>query len=382
MLPINFDNRRQAVAAKIREYGYEAYIGSRMAALHYLGGVFMPWRGMVVVTKDGAVKFIYWEWDASRVRKEGPPLDLTIYNDTGLIDTVVRVLKELGISGGNIAADFTAAASSQIPPGALTATEYIELCRKLPNCQIKSGMQVLDDCMLIKDEAEIQRLRYATEVIADYGFRQGLAAVRAGASENHIAGVIEAAVRDKGSYWTWSITAGTEVGGGERSAFPGGVTTIATERTIKDNEFVILDLHPAYDLYYSDVCVPVFIGKPDEKQKKLIACWEEAVATVFDTIKPGSYIPDVVEAGIAVYRRYGLEQYCVPSFGHGLGVCARTGPVLRSHNKTELQSGMVMAMGAHLYWPGVGGMRLEYPVLIGKERAESLGSIPFRTHYI
>ena len=72
-------------------------------------------------------------------------------------------------------------------------------------------MDVIDDLMLIKDAAEIERLRHAAEV-SDYGFEQGMNAVRAGATENEIAGEIERAIRRRGSTWSWAVTGGTEVG--------------------------------------------------------------------------------------------------------------------------------------------------------------------------
>ena len=41
---------------------------------------------------------------------------------------------------------------------------------------------------------------------------------------------------------------------------------------------------------------------------------------------------------------------------------------------------MVVALGTHLYRPGLGGMRLEYPVLIGEHGAEPLLRTEARVH--
>ncbi|MFR9189900.1 MULTISPECIES: M24 family metallopeptidase [Anaerotruncus] len=381
MIPINFEKRRAAVARKVEEAGFDAYLGTRTAALHYLGGVFMPWRGIVIVTKRGDCRFVYWKGDSERVRLEGPPMKLATYGVSNMIDVAVGELVDLGVADGKIGVDLELFGNAQLAPGMLTASEYLALCRALPGADIQNGVALLDDVILLKDEAEIERLRLATAA-GDYGYACGLAAIKPGVTENHIAGVIEKAIRDKGSYWSWSVTAGTEVGSGERTAYLGGVTNISTERKIRKNEFVILDLHPAVDLYYADISVPAFIGRPNDKQKHLIECWETAVATVFDAIRPGVAIADVVRKGVAVYERFGLAEYGVNGFGHGLGVCARTAPAIKSYCKAEFLPGMVFALGAHLYQPGVGGMRLEYPVMVGKERAESLGSTEFRTHYV
>ena len=51
--PIDFKKRRANVAASVRKAGFDAYVGTRQAGLHYLTGAFMPWRGAVIVTANG-----------------------------------------------------------------------------------------------------------------------------------------------------------------------------------------------------------------------------------------------------------------------------------------------------------------------------------------
>src|SRR3546814_17424929 len=75
--PIDFNARRQKIAASVRAAGFDAYIGTRQGALHYLSGAFMPWRGAVIVTANGDCKFVYWAWDASRIREAGVDVDIT-----------------------------------------------------------------------------------------------------------------------------------------------------------------------------------------------------------------------------------------------------------------------------------------------------------------
>ena len=368
------------MAEKVAEKGFDAYIGTRMAALHYLGGAFMPWRGMVVVTAKGDCRFFYWVGDAARVKAEGKSIDMETYFLADLFDVLKGYLDQLGISKGTLGMDIVHAGNNALlAPGMLTAGEYLQMCATFPEATIKNGTDCLDEVMLIKDEAEIERLRAAAQV-GDYGWQCGYEAVEVGVTENYIAGVAEAAIRRKGSMWSWSGTAGTEVGSRERTAYPFGVTRQGTERKIGPNEFVILDVHAMIDLYMGDNSVPIFIGEPNDAQKKLIECWETAVDTVFNALKPGASIADVAALGMSVYNRYGLMEYAVPSFGHGLGVCARTEPNITPMSSGILMEGMVIAMGAHLYQPGVGGMMLEYPVLIGKNGPEKLGNLELKVH--
>jgi Xaa-Pro aminopeptidase len=381
VIPIDFEARRKALAKKVCEKGFDVYLATRQAALHYLCGVFMPWRGVAMITAKGDFKLFYWENDASRVRQEGAPMDVVEYKSEDLMEKLKVELVERGISEGKIAMDLILPGNAQPAPGILTASEYFQIKETFPDAEIMNGVSALDELIMIKDEAEIERMRKVAN-IADYGFQQALSILKPGITENHVAGVLEQATRDKGSYWAWSVTGGTEVGSGERTAFHHGVTQIATDKIIEENQFLILDFHPSYDLYLCDFSVPVFLGKPNELQQKIIDCWEEAVQTVFDNAKPGSVISDVVALGIEIYKKHGFYEYCVPRFGHGLGLCVRTGPLLNLSNKDVFKTGMTYAMGAHLYYPGVGGMRLEYPVYIGENGAEQLADTPMKVHIV
>ncbi|MBO1016094.1 aminopeptidase P family protein [Achromobacter sp. SD115] len=379
MQSIDFQARRKRVAQHARELGFDAYLGTRQGALHYLSGAFMPWRGAVLVTADGHCEFIYWAMDASRVRAEGHQMEMYEFEFSDFPQLIRQRLEHHGLTRGKVALDLSHPGAAQVAPGMLTAAEYFDLTSHLPDIKFENGVDVIDDVMLIKDAAEIERLRHAAEV-SDYGFEQGMNAVRAGATENEIAGEIERAIRRRGSTWSWAVTGGTEVGAGERTGFLRGVTQQATDRAIRPNEFVILDLHPLLDLYMADTALPVFLGKPDSAQSKLIDCWEETAQTMLASLTPGRPIAECASRGIAVFEKHGLSEFGLPLFGHGLGTCARTRPFINLRSRDLVTPGMVVALGTHLYRPGLGGMRLEYPVLIGEHGAEPLVRTEARVH--
>ena len=380
MNKIDFRKRQLALAENLRKGNIDAYLVTRQGGLHYLCGVFMPWRGVALVTRNGDAILFYWCGDSSRVIQDDPHMEVIEYDGNELFPKIISHLRSLGIMSGRLGVDLILGGNAQIAPGMLTASEYLELSG-YKEYQIVNAVKCLDDLLLIKEDAELERLRKAAE-IADYGYEQALSSIHPGMTENQVAGILEKATRDRGSYWAWSVTAGTEVGSGPRTAFSHGVTQIATDRRLGENEFVILDFHPCFDLYLCDFSVPVFLGTPNEEQRILIECWEEAVNTVFSHISPGVVIADAVAAGIEVYRRYGLYEYCLPRFGHGLGVCVRTPPSLNLNNRNTFRKGMTFAFGAHLYKPGVGGLRLEYPVAVGEKSAIQIASTPMKVHFV
>ncbi|RAI38308.1 M24 family metallopeptidase [Rhodoplanes roseus] len=379
MQAIDFEARVAALAARLRRENVAAYVGTRQAVLHYLCGTFMPWRGAVVVTAAGDCTAVYWAMDAARVRAEGCALPVVEFVGSGLIEAIAAWLERNGAAGGTIGLDIAHPGAAQIAPGMLTAGEYVDVAARLSGATLVNGVSWIDDLMLIKSPAEIERLRRAAAV-GDIGFRAGLEAIREGVTENHVAGVVEAAIRDHGSIWSWSVTGGTEVGAGERASFLRGVTQQSSERPIGRDEFVIVDLHPMIDLYLSDVSIPVFFGTPTPAQRQAIVVWETVVETMVAGLKPGRAVRDCARDGIAAFARTGFERFGLPLFGHGLGTCARTRPFMNLASDDVLAPGMVIALGTHLYQPGVAGMRLEYPVLIGETGAEPLAQTPARVH--
>jgi len=376
MEAIDFGARVRAVASRLQASGATAYVGTRQASLHYLCGTFMPWRGAVIITAKGDCEVVYWAMDSQRIRAERCPHTIHDFYGSGLIALIAERLNALGAAKGSIGLDLSHPGAAQIAPGMLTAGEFIELKQALPDAALENGVRFIDDVMLIKSPAEIERLRLAAQV-ADKGFHAGVRAIRKGVTENHVAGIVEAEIRDHGSTWAWSVTGGTEVGAGERTAFLRGVTQQSTDRKIEPNEFVVIDLHPLIDLYMSDLSIPVFFGKPSSAQQSAISCWEDTVSALMESLKPGRAVRDCVATAVATFKK--SEQgtkYGLPLFGHGLGTCARTRPFMNASSDDVLAPGMVIALGTHYYEPPIAGMRLEYPVLITQNGAEALAPTP------
>lgn len=381
MQAIDFNARVAALAARLAQENIAAYVGTRQASLHYLCGAFMPWRGAVIVTAAGDCEVVYWSMDSERVKAEGCPHPIFEFTGSGLTELIAKRLAAHKSDRGSIGLDLSHPGAAQVAPGMLTAGEYLDLKSALPSADLVNGVRFIDDLMLIKSAPEIERLRRAAEV-GHIGFQAALKAVREGVTENHLAGLVEAAIRDHGSTWAWAVTGGTEVGGGERTGFLRGVTQQSTDRVIRKNEFVIVDLHSMIDLYLSDLSVPIFFGKPNDAQRRAIDAWEQAAAAMLASLRPGRAVRDCVQEGIAAFGKSDVGQFGLPLFGHGLGTCARTRPFMNASSDDVLQSGMVIALGTHFYQPGIGGMRLEYPVLITEKGAEALAPVPARVQFV
>ncbi len=373
LTPIDYPARVTKIARQMEPLGLDAYVSTRMAGLHYLVGAFMPWTGAVIITASGESRFVYWAMDFERVRSEGWGMDGIPFGggNPEFHDAVVSVLDDFGVSRGKIGFDIALAGSAQAAPGVLSACDWMEFSKKLPKATLENGMACLEAAMLIKDRAEIERLRLAA-ASADAGFAAALRCIKPGVTENAVAGAVEEATRRHGSIWAWSVTGGTEVGSGSRTGFLKGVTQQATDKKIRAGELVIVDLHPMVELYIADLGLPVMLGTPDKDQQTLMDAWEDAAATVLDNLKPGTVAKEACRKAHDKFGKYGMTEYALPLFGHGLGTCARQRPFMSLSSEDVLREGMVLALGGHVYRPGVGGCRQEYPVLITAGGAEPL----------
>lgn len=375
LTPIDFPKRILKIAREIETRGLDAYVSTRMAGLHYLVGAFMPWTGAVIITASGESRFVYWAMDYERVKSEGWGMEGVPFGggNPGFLESIVAILDAMGLSRGKIGFDIALEGSAQAAPGALMACDWLELNKMLPKAALENGMPCLEAVMLIKEDAEIERLRLAA-ASADAGFEAALQCIRPGITENAVAGAVEEATRIHGSIWAWSVTGGTEVGSGPRTAFLKGVTQQATDKKIENNEMIIVDLHPMVELYISDLGLPVMLGTPTKAQRTLMDAWEDAVATLMAALKPGEPAKIACQKAYDTFVTYGVEPYALPLFGHGLGTCARQRPFMSITSNDVLKEGMALALGGHLYQPGVGGCRQEYPIVITKNGAEALCS--------
>lgn len=384
LTPIDYPGRVARLARALSENGLDAYIGTRPGILHYFVGAFMPWSGAVIITASGEACIQYWAMDCERIKAEAGwaiPVHTWGAEEPGFIEAIARHCKNNGLGAGKIGVDLVIPGSPRAAPGLLTANDYKDLASLLPEAELVNGCGVANSLWLVKEEAELERMRLAG-VAAVAGLEAGMAALRPGVTENAVAGAVEQAIRLKGSTWAWSVTGGTEVGSGARTAYFRGISQQASEKTIHPGEMVIIDLHPMVELYLADFGLPVMFGSPSAEQHKLIDAWQEAVDFMLDNLKPGRPIAEICKAAFPIYAKHGLEKYGLPMFGHGLGTCARQRPFLHTTTDDVAVEGMTFALGAHLYKPGVGGLRLEYPTVITKTGAEPLCPFPAKVQFV
>jgi Xaa-Pro aminopeptidase len=225
---------------------------------------------------------------------------------------------------------------------------------------------------VIKDDGEIARLRAAAAGLTRVA-EAAMAAVRPGAMEREVAGVIEAALRAAG-YERPAFD--TIVASGPNAALP---HHRAGERTLSEGDLVVLDFGGVLDGYCSDLTRTVSVGTPSGDALRVHAAVLAAQRAAIDAVRPGVLASLVDAAARQVLDAKGLGEAFGHGTGHGLGLDVHEDPrVARAtadNPSVLLEPGMVLTVEPGAYLAGWGGVRIEDDVLVTPTGCETLTSV-------
>jgi Xaa-Pro aminopeptidase len=148
---------------------------------------------------------------------------------------------------------------------------------------------------------------------------------------------------------------------------------------------IILDIFPRDNAtrYHGDMTRTVVRGKASAEARSMFEAVGAAKAKAEEMLRDGVDGYDVHLAVMSVFEdagfRTGVEDGRMVGFfhgtGHGLGLAVHEFPRLSKVHET-MRAGHVVTVEPGLYYPGIGGVRLEDDVLITKDGCENLCTLP------
>lgn len=223
-------------------------------------------------------------------------------------------------------------------------------------------------CRVQKRAKEIERMRQAV-FIAERAYTRLLEEVRVGMTELEIERRLLNLIRKEGGR---KESFPPVVVSGERGAYPHGT---ATNRKVQAGEFVTLDFGAVYEGYCSDLTRTFRLkGRANEELERIYEIVVRAQQAGIQAAKAGVKIAAVDAAARTVIEEAGYGKYFVHNTGHGVGMEVHEHPSVSPQAKGVLLEDMVITVEPGIYLPGVGGVRLEENIRIGKEGAELLSS--------
>jgi Xaa-Pro aminopeptidase len=220
-----------------------------------------------------------------------------------------------------------------------------------------------------KEPREVDSIRLAG-VIATSALEKTLGELRAGLTENEVAGMLEQNLRNAGSD---GFPFSTIVASGERSALP---HARAGSRPIAPGDFVLLDFGAVYEGYCADVTRTVVVGRASERQRDVYEAVKEANQRARSLIAPGmtGQQADAIARNALTARGFG--EAFGHGLGHGLGIEVHEAPRLSRVAEGHLPEGAVVTIEPGVYLPGWGGVRIEDDVHLVNGGAVLLTEFP------
>ena len=216
-----------------------------------------------------------------------------------------------------------------------------------------------------KDAAELAKMRKAA-VLGGEVLSGALKLLKPGVREIEIAAEVEYQMRQRGAS---GPAFDTIVAFGARTAYP---HARPTQKRLRKNELVVLDLGVILGHYCSDITRTVFVGRAPARIRGWYRAVQDAQVAAIAAARPGVRCGDVDAAARGLLARYRLDQYFVHSTGHGLGLEVHEDPRVARGQKNVLAPGNVITIEPGIYVPDLGGIRIEDDVAVHADRTEVL----------
>jgi Xaa-Pro dipeptidase len=230
--------------------------------------------------------------------------DAAIYQDgDDPVAFLTRVVRDRGLVGRRIGIDKKG--------WFLPIATYEALQEALGTIGDAAG--IVERLRAVKSPAEIEKLDRAASYV-DAGMRAGLAATKAGATENDLVAAMMSAAISAGSEYM-----GMEplLSSGPRSGVPHGTWK---RRRIEAGDPVFLEMAACHDRYHAALMRSAWIGKPPAEAEEMMKVCQEALDVALAALKPGVACEVPHNAAQAVIDRAGYTDAFRKRLGYSTGI--------------------------------------------------------------
>jgi Xaa-Pro aminopeptidase len=170
----------------------------------------------------------------------------------------------------------------------------------------------------------------------------------------------------------------TIVSGGEQAAFPHNRGTGA----LRPNEFIVVDIFPRLldSGSYVDMTRTFLRGLPSKEQVKIYDAVRAVQARAIEAIRAGKNGKEIHENNVKMFADMGYTSTDSTGFfhstGHGVGLDLHESPSIGSRDY-PLKTGEIVTVEPGLYYPKMGGVRIEDVVVVRENAAELLSNFSY-----
>ena len=363
-----FEDRSERTRKLLAAAGIDVMIVTGPENIFYLTGQQTPGYytfQALVLPVDRDPVFIVRQLEYYNFRSNTFIDDVETYGDGhDPVEFLVDVLQKRGMGGRRVAIDKRG--------WFLPIAVYEALQAKLG--AIADGARIVESLRAVKSPLEVNKIEAAAKHV-DAGLRAGLAAVRAGASENDIvAAMMGNAIADGSEYLGMEPLVST----GPRTGIPHGTWR---RRKLAHGEPAFLEMAACHDRYHAALMRSAWLGTPPDEALRMYDTCREGLQAALDTARPGATCEDVHLACQRVIDRHGYTENYRKRTGYSIGISFAPdwgeGGILSlfSGVTTELRPGMTFHIPPALRIYGEFTVGVSETIVITDTGCRVLGSV-------
>lgn len=347
--------RLDALRAKLRETGADAFVARSVSNLRYLTGFDGVWdtepSSLVLVTSTQALVITDSRFrDAASQAADGGPLEVRVAQ----ADPWEIVSEVLAANDQNLVA-----VESSLP------YSLVERVRKVLTAEVIPVDEWVESLRTTKDADEIGRI-VAAQRITDEAFDHILGFVSEGMSETRIALELEFHMRSAGSE---GVAFTPIVASGPNSALP---HAHPGPRAVKRGDFLKMDFGARVGGYCSDMTRTVVLGVASGRQREIYDAVSAANLAGIAAVAAGRTGIEIDSAARTVIVERGFGERFGHGLGHGVGLDIHEAPSVGPRGTLPVPEGSIITIEPGIYIPGLGGVRIEDLVVVESDGARVL----------
>ena len=235
-----------------------------------------------------------------------------------------------------------------------------------PGLALEAADGLVEELRVIKDEAEVRLMEESAKL--NHQLMEWLPSIlTAGNTEAKIAWRIEKFFREHGATensFSPIVAKDAHAALPHYNPFeePHGPTEITP------NCLILVDVGARLNHYCSDQTRTFWVGdRPEKRFLDMLNAVREAQRKAIAAIRPGMTGKEAWQTAVDSFAASGKEKAFTHSLGHGVGLETHEEPRLSPRSEKPLKPGMIVTVEPGLYYPGWGGARWEYMVVVEED---------------
>jgi len=246
-----------------------------------------------------------------------------------------------------------------------------ELGKKISRRNLVVDYNPVEKLRVIKDAQEIDKINKASKII-DKLFEVAINEIKVNRSEEEIQAVLVYEAMKMGAKFPfYQFTSNPLIiASGSQASFPHAETS---QRMIKNDEFIVLDITLSYDHYVSDATRTFGIGRISNKMKSVYDIVKAAQENGIRRLSETDNFAVVDAACRDTIQKEGFGEYFIHSTGHGIGLEVHELPWIRPKITSRIQENMTITIEPGIYLENKFGVRIEDSLCIVKRKNAKIG---------